>query len=313
MVLDLLSIMNDQIIFFATTLLVGFLSVKSGLITSENVDSLSKILLRVIVPFLVLTLVVSSGTREELLSMMPFFGGALMVFGILLAVAAVSAKILGYKRPLANVHICSSTFINSALLGYPIIMTMFPQESGLAIATFLVAETIVMWTVGVAILSAGSGKGQIDLKKMVTPVTVSLVIAIIMLLLDIHPKGIIWDSLYGIGATNKYIGLIYIGADIGRRGFKKLFERRNVFFVSPFKLVVSPLLVFLILRGLNFLSYNHVLILTVFSMLPSMMIITILAQEYNCVPEYASAALLSTTIISLATMPFVFWLVTAVL
>lgn len=311
--MDLLSILNNQIIFFATTLLVGFLSVKSGFITSENVDSLSKILLRIIVPFLVLTLVGSSGSRKELLSMMPFFTGSVITFFILLVVAAVSAKLLGYRKPLANVHICSSTFVNSALLGYPIVITMFPSESGLAIATFLVAETIIMWTVGVAVLSAGSGKGKIDLKKMITPVTISLVIALGMLMLDFNPKGVVWDSLYGIGATNKYLGLIYIGADIGRRGFKKLFERPKVFLVSPFKLVISPLLVFLVLRGLGFLSYNHIMILTIFSMLPSMMIITMLSQEYNCVPEYASAALLSTTVISLATMPFVFWLVTTVL
>lgn len=48
-------------------------------------------------------------------------------------------------------------------------------------------------------------------------------------------------------------------------------------------------------------------------MLPSMMVITMLAHEYECFPEYASAALLSTTVLSLATMPFVFWLVTAIL
>jgi len=311
--LDLLQILFGQISFFATTLTVGFLSVNSGLVTDENVTSFSKIMIRVFIPIMILTVTASSGTRADLLSMGPFFIVACLMFAILLAVAFISAKLLGYKSPLLNVHVCSSAFVNSALLGYPIITVMFPKEVGLAMATFLIAETLVTWTVGAAILTFGTGEGKMDFKKMITPVTVCLIIAVIMVMLEVNPTGIIWDSLHGIGSTQKYTGLIFIGMDIGRRGFKKLFENPKVLFTVPVKLIIGPICVFLILRALNIVSYNYLIIVSIFSMLPTMMLITMLAQEYDCAPDYATGALLCTTVSSLATMPLVFWLITSIL
>ena len=311
--MNLLQILFDQIGFFATTLMVGFLSVKIGLITDENVSSFSKIMIRVFVPIMILTVTASSGTKKDLLSMGPFFISVCLMYAILLVVAFISAKILGYKSPLLNTHVCSSTFVNSALLGYPIVAAMFPEDVGLAMATFLVAETLVMWTVGVAILTFGTGEGKLDFKKMITPVTVLLIIAVIMVMLEFKPTGIIWDSLYGIGATQKYTGLIFIGMDIGRRGFNKLFENPKVLFTIPVKLIIGPICVFLILRALNIVSYDQLIIVSIFSMLPTMMLITMLAQEYDCAPNYATGSLLCTTVASLATMPLVFWIITSVL
>lgn len=310
--MNLLQILLDQIAFFSTVLLTGFLAVKVGIIKSENVDGFAKVMIRVIVSVMTLTIVVSSGTREQLFTMGPFCLAVALMFAILMVIGFMSAKLLGLKSPIKNAHICSCSFVNSAILGYPIIIAMFPEESGMAIATFLVVETIITWTVGVGVLVQGTGEGKVEFKKMVTPVTLCLALALVMILLDIHPSGIVWDSLTGLGGTQRYVGLLYIGMDIGRRGFKKLFENPKVFLVSPFKLIIGPLAVFLILRALNIVDYNHLLIITVFSMLPTMMIITALSQEYNCAPEYASAGLLSTTVLSLVTMPFVFWLVTSV-
>lgn len=48
---------------------------------------------------------------------------------------------------------------------------------------------------------------------------------------------------------------------------------------------------------------------TIFSMLPSMLIITILSKEYNAAPDYASGSILITTAASLVTMPLVFYII----
>lgn len=311
--MNLLEVLLNQITFFSTLLILGFFVVKINLVTDENITSFAKVLLRVFVPVMVLTIVGSSGTREELFAMGPFFFASFFMFFILMVVAFISAKIAGFRPPLMNVHVCSGMFVNSALLGYPIIIAMFPSESGLAIATFLVVETSILWTVGVMILTYGKGGKGFDFKKMITPMTVALFIALLIILFDLRPSGVVWDTLTGFGASQKYLGLLYIGMDIGRRGFKTLFKNPKVFIVSPVKLIISPILVFLIMRALNILDYNHLIIITVFSMLPSMMIVTMLANEYDTHPEYASAALLSTTVLSLGTMPLVFWLVTSVL
>ena len=89
---------------------------------------------------------------------------------------------------------------------------------------------------------------------MITPSTIALVIGLVMIFADIHPKNIVWDAITGVGTLQKYIGLIYIGADIGRRGFKKLFENPRVLVSVPIKLVIIPIAFFFILKATGLVS-----------------------------------------------------------
>ncbi|GFI61549.1 hypothetical protein IMSAG049_00708 [Clostridiales bacterium] len=141
---------------------------------------------------------------------------------------------------------------------------------------------------------------------MITPSTIALAIGLAMIFSGIKPTGTIWEAMTGVGNVQKYIGLLYIGADIGRRGFKKLFEKPKVLLTIPIKLVAVPIVFFFALRSLNVVSYEMLLAGTIFAMLPSMLIITVLAQEYDAAPDYAVASLLATTVGCLVTMPVVF-------
>ena len=141
---------------------------------------------------------------------------------------------------------------------------------------------------------------------MITPSTVALGIGLLMIFLGIRPTGTAWEAVTGVGNVQKYIGLLYIGADIGRRGFKKLFEKPKVFLTIPIKLIIAPVAFFFILKATGLVSDEMLLAGTIFAMLPSMLVITVLAQEYDAAPDYAVASLLATTVGCLFTMPVVF-------
>ena len=127
-----------------------------------------------------------------------------------------------------------------------------------------------------------------------------------MIFAGFRPTGKIWEAMTGVGNTQKFIGLLYIGADIGRKGFKKLFENPKVLLTVPVKLVIVPFVFFFIVKATGLVSDEMLLAGTIYAMLPSMLVITVLAQEYDAAPDYAVAALLATTTCCLFTMPFVF-------
>ena len=304
--MDLQGIILQQIIFFATVLLIGFAAAKSKFITSECVDQIQKFMMKVTLPFLILTSVANGGTRDELFQVWPFVFVMFFMFALAILIGFLSGKLMRLKQPELGCHACSASFINSALVGFPILTAVFPERSGLYIAAYIIVETKMTWTAGVGILSAGKGKAQISFKKMITPSTVALVIALALIFAGFTPKGTVWEAMTGVGNVQKYIGLLYIGADIGRRGFKKLFEKPKVFLTVPIKLIVVPVLFFFILKATGLISDEMLLAGTIFAMLPSMLIITVLAQEYDAAPDYAVASLLATTVCCLFTMPVVF-------
>ncbi len=304
--MDFQGIVSQQVLFFATVLIIGFAETKSKMLPSECVDYIQKIMMKLTLPFLILTGVANGGTREELIEVFPFIFVMFFMFGLAILIGFLSGKLIGLKNPELASHTCSCSFINSALVGFPILTAVFPEKSGLYIAAYLVVETVMTWTAGVAILSSSAGRAKISLKKMVTPSTIALIIGLAMILAGFRPKGIVWDAMTGVGNVQKYLGLIYIGADIGRRGFKKLFENPKVFFTIPVKLIIVPVAFFFILRATGLVSEEMLLAGTIFAMLPSMLIITVLAKEYDAAPDYAVASLLANTIACLFTMPVVF-------
>lgn len=304
--MDFQGIVIQQIIFFATVLLIGFIASRTKYITNECVSQIQKFMMKITLPFLILTGVANGGTRSELIQMWPFVIEMFFMFFLAIVIGFITGKIMRLKQPEISAHTCSTSFINSALVGFPILTAVFPDRCGLYIAAYMVVETVMTWTAGVGILSSSQGKAQISFKKMLTPSTIALVIGLIMIFAGIRPKNIAWDAMTGVGNLQKYIGLLYIGADLGRRGFKKLFEKPKVFFTIPVKLIIVPLAFFFILKATGLVNDEMLLAGTIFAMLPSMLIITVLSQEYDAAPDYAVASLLATTVGCLFTMPIVF-------
>lgn len=304
--MDVQGVVFQQILFFATVLMIGFISSKTKYISNECVDQLQKFMMKVTLPFLILTGVANGGSRSELIQMWPFVLEMFFMFILSILIGFATGKILRFKQPELSSHACSTSFVNSALVGFPILTAVFPERAGLYIAAYMVVETVMTWTAGVGILSSSQGKAQINLKKMITQSTIALIIGLIMIFAGIHPQNVVWDAMTGVGNLQKYIGLLYIGADIGRRGFKKLFEKPVVFVTIPIKLIIVPVVFFFILKATGFVNDEMLLAGLIFAMLPSMLIITVLAQEYNAAPDYAVASLIATTVGCLFTMPLVF-------
>jgi predicted permease len=310
--MDLFSTFVGQVAFFATTLAIGFGAYKFKFIDDVVLKGTSKLMMNIIIPLLILTVVANSGTRAELISVWPFFIAGILMYAIHFVIGFASTIPLGLKQPEKNCHICMTSYTNTSMFGYPVLMALFPENAGFYIAAYAIVEITLIWTVGVVLLLSAKGERGINVKRIFSPITVGLIIGIAMIMFDIHPQGsIVWDTLTGIGATMKYVGVLFIGGDMAKRGFGAIFRNKKVFSTIPIKLIIMPLAVFFILRNVPILNTEMLLSITVYSMLPTMLTMTIIAQDYDAAADYASATTLLTTLCSVFTMPVVFRIVTS--
>lgn len=296
-------VLINQILVFSSLLVIGFGAQKLGLMTKEVTDSISNFLVSIVLPAMVLTVSVSGGSREELFQMFPFLICSYLTILVLLLIGWFSGILLRLKEPTKGVHTAVVGFTNNGFIGYPLLLAMFPDTSPLAIAVFILVDTSTLWTIGQILTDPQ--KGKIDLKKLINPVNASFLIGIVMVLLGIQPDNVFWDTLTEVGGISKYLAMIYIGAVIGSKSLKKLFHRPALFFLMPFKLILGPVCVFFLLKTIGIIDREHIMMLTILSMLPSMVIICILAKNNGSDEDYASGGLLVTTIASLFTMPMV--------
>jgi len=304
-----LQALTDQMVIFATLIFIGIFTVKTKLLSSENIDHVSAILLRLILPLMLLTVIGSGSSRAQFFSMGPFFLCAMAQYLICLFLGWASAVVFRIKEPTKGIHTAVAGIGNSGFIGFPLLIAMFPKQAPVAIAVYVVVDSGVIWTL-CPILANPAPVKQINFRRFVTPATIAVVLGILIVILDWKPSGLAWKTMTDIGATSKYFALLYIGGDIGRKGLKKLFARPIIFSVLPVRLILCPLVVFLFFRITGFLSMEYAVMLSVLSMTPSMIVISMLARTYGSDEEYASGAIMLTSLAGILTMPCMMWLFT---
>ncbi len=303
-----MTVLIGQMETLAVLILIGFLAKSLNMVKDESVDGLMEILSKLVLPCMLLTLIGSGGSRDELFGMWKFLLAIIIMFLICLTVGFVMSRMLKLPQNVKNLHIIVTAYGNGAFVGVPVVAAMFPENSGLAIAVYSMSEAIMYWAFG-PIIADASGNKSIDLKKVITPLTVSIALGILVLLLNLNPsENIVWETLKSVGGTAKYFAAIYIGLDIGRKGFKKMTENPNVFAAVPFKLVILPIITYIIVGKTGLLSGQLLIILTLFTSTPSGMALPIVARMAGSDDSYATSGTMSATILCLITMPLVMWL-----
>lgn len=304
------NILLNQMFVFFTLIAIGFAAQRIKLLNDMTIDALSSLVVRLILPCMVCTTVVNGATIGGVLDKIPFFLCSFLMIGILLCIAYVSSKLMRMKPPTSYINMAVIGFPNTGFIGYPLLLAMFPETGALAVAVYVIVDQVTFWSIVPVLTKPQISLKDISLKKLINPPFISLLVGLVLIALNIHPSNTAWDTLTDVGSTSKYFALIYIGADIGRKGFRSIVKRPKVFLTIPIKLILAPIVVFFILRALGVLTSEELIMITTFSMLPSMVVVCMLAAQNKSDDEYATAGLIVTTLCSMVTMPLVMKFVT---
>lgn len=305
-----LVILQEQMVSFLTLLVIGYIFFRSRLIGDAEVDAIPNLVMRYVLPAMLLAKLPEAGTADQLLQMGWVLLAIILMFAVHMALAFLSGKLMRLKQPTLNVHIAVCGLPNSAFVGYPLLFIMFPNDTALFMATYMIMDAVMLFGVAPMILDPVGKGAKRNWRVLLTPTNGAMVFAMGMLLLGIHFPSSIQTTLAGIGDMSKPLALFFIGADIARRGAGQLLRRWQLYGMLPVKLVLAPVCIFWLVRTFIPLDKTYLMMVGIMSMLPSMITVCIQAKEYGTDQEYASGGLLVTTITSIFTMPIVMgWMV----
>ena len=302
------NVILGQMIFFAVLLLIGYVAAKAKVLTQTALDALSKYVVTIAMPAILITVLPSSCNRDLLLSLWPFFLASFFMFGLLYGIGFLTSKALRLKGTTKNIHIAQTTFGNTTFMGIPLVSSLFGNIGLTYLSIFYIADQIVLWTLGVFLTDNTEEKAGIKLKNLVNIRTIALVIGIIFVLLNYNPQNIVMTTLKGVGDTTKYISMIYLGGVLTTIDFKKSFRTLSLYAIVVTKMIAAPLAVAALLNVLGFLSHQEIIILAFITCLPSMVLISILARNGGSDYAYASESVLVTTLSCMLTIPLVAYL-----
>lgn len=310
--LDFNSFLNTTAALFLM-LAVGFAAGKFKIIDSVASKKLSKLILSVAQPALIIHSLTKSGYSAEKLKLGTstfFFGFALMIFSAAIAyVACLKIKDIDHRKIMEF----AMNFGNAGFIGIPILGSLIGPDGEFMASFFMATFNIMLWTLGIAILARKRSDIKLTLKKAFLNFgTIPSLIGFILFIIpaffpSFKLPTFTTQTLSYISSLCTPISMLIIGALLATVSLKSFFTSPKIYYVCAVKLFAVPLLVCAVMKLIGF-GNLWIIFATTISAMPSATAISMLAELYDMKPGFSAQCVGATSLLSIATMPCVIYL-----
>lgn len=284
-------LLMEQIFELFLMILMGFIIVKAGIVKEEDSKVLSKIVLYLIIPCVIINAFQVDYTKKTVNGLLIALAASVLLQVVLLLVVFVMGKLFS----LNEVETASIYYSNSGNLIVPIVTFVLGQKWVLYGCVFMSVQLVFLWT---------------HCKKIILNINmISIAIGAILFFTRIRLPELITNTISSVGnmigpASMIVTGMLFAGMDL-----KAIFANKRVYFISALRMLVIPLIaLFLIkishLATLSADAQKIMLIVFLAVITPSASTVTQMCQVYGNDAHYASAINVVTTLCAIVTMPF---------
>ncbi|MCL2409102.1 MAG: AEC family transporter [Oscillospiraceae bacterium] len=301
--MDMRLIISQMVVLFLL-LAVGYVLGKKAL-SSEADKLLTRLVLGVTVPCTILNSVMNSTIEGSIVDAAFFMLMTVIFFAIAHLITIPSVRLLRGAKKDRGVYACSATFGNVGFMGFPATYAIFGAASAFYVALLNMPFTLLMFSVGTAMI-AGSGK-KINFKILLNPAMIAAYLSILIFATGFQTPIIIADAVGIVSGITTPVSMIVIGSTLAKMPIKDLFSDWRIYPVTLLKLIVIPVVTWLVLR--QFITNELMLgVLVVLSGMPTAATATMLAVEHGGNEKTASAVTFLTTLLSCVTIPLTVFL-----
>ncbi|QLB14316.1 autotransporter [Mannheimia granulomatis] len=305
--MDIAILLADKIIQLSLMVLLGYLSVKTKLLTSEQSYPISIIGLYIISPAMLITAFQVDYTTEILNGLYLAFVMAFVLSGILVFLGWVLKQLF----KLDNIEQATSIYSNSGNLIIPIVASVFGNEWVIYSIAFIVVQNLLFWS-HLRLLICG--KGSVPFKKMLFNINIiAIVVGITLFLLHFKLPTTIAATLSTLGHMLGPLSMLVAGMLIASIPFKEIITDKRIYLVAFLRLILIPLILLGVIKLCGFSGWvENGATIAMISFLattsPSAATATQMAVAYGQNAKKASAIYGVTTVLCVVTMPLIIWL-----
>ena len=125
--------------------------------------------------------------------------------------------------------------------------------------------------------------------------------------LGIEIPYIIIKPVEALGSLTTPLAMIIVGALFAGKPFKHTFVNKYINLVSVIRLILIPAFLILIFKALD-LSGIHINVIVILSAMPVATAVAIFAEEFDAMPVFAAGVVGHSTIFSIITIPFFYYI-----
>lgn len=286
-------------------LFAGFIARKSGVIDQNTTKGLSALLIKVTLPALIFTSMQKDFSPELLRESFVITALSFGIYGLYFIIAILLGGLLRGGKKDTGVYQFAILFSNVGFMGFPVLGSVFGQESIFYAAMFNIPFHFFVFTLGVYLMTRGHTEDtRFDFKLFLSPGIIATVAGFLFFIFSLKLPSVIYDPVKYVGDITIPLSMITVGSMLTEIHHKELIAGWRVYFISFMRLAVLPVLVFFFVR-LFTANPMMISVAVVIAAMPVAVNAPLIAQEYNGNALLASRLLFVSTLLSLFTLPLV--------
>ncbi|MCZ0863297.1 AEC family transporter [Methanocorpusculum vombati] len=296
----------NQILILFLLIGVGFFCRRVGILHETSVTSLSKFLLHICIPAMIIYSMQIPVTSELLQNSELLIVAAFGYYAVSLVVAWFAPILLRARHEEYGVFRFMLVFSNSMFMGFPVLSMIFGPEAIFYAAIFNIPFTILAYSLGIWLLTVhggGEGRPVFQPKLLVNAAFFLTFVGLALFLTSTTIPDPINGSLELLASVTTPLSLVVTGGFLAQLDMSRIFGNVRQYFVAGIRLLVLPALVYVIFSP--FIADPLILgVVVVTAGMPAATNTVMLASEHRVHPDIAAQGVFITTLMSVVTLPF---------
>lgn len=294
-----------KIISIFIIMIVGILCYRVNIIDQYAKDKLSQLSTWIVCPMLVFMSFQMEYDAELLKKMLVVFGLAMFSFVISIILANL---LLREKEGYDNaVERFGAIFTNCGFVGIPLGSAIFGNIGVIYATMFVASFHIFCWTYGLFLLD----KGKFQLKKLINPCLIAVVLGIIFFIFQIKVPENIAYALNSLSNMNTPLAMLISGVVLAQLDLKATWNKLvkgRLLLVVLLRGIISPAIFALLLRCIP-IDEQMRIVSAMTAACPTGAFTITLSILYGRDDTYGTEILCTSTLLSIITIPFCMMLV----
>ncbi|MCR4617877.1 MAG: AEC family transporter [Lachnospiraceae bacterium] len=331
-----------QMAILFVIMIIGYILRKIKMINDAGSKVLSAIVVNVANPCLILSASINKESTIKGAELGKTALLALGVFAFLIVISLFLPTLIRARVQNRSVYRVMTIFSNIGFMGFPVISAVYGSDALLYASIFLIPYNVLIYTYGIAALhdedelkktdakdtvtdksayedsadvktrDKKEGKKKLPISKILNVGVIACVLTIIIYLTGVKVPTVIEEITASLSNLTAPLSMIVIGSSLGKISLKSLFTDLRLLLFSAIKLIVIPVIGMFIVSFLGLdPKLNGVMLIMLATPVGSMT--AMLAEQYGGNVDLASRGVALTTIFSVATIPFVSWIVSFIM
>lgn len=318
-----IGIIFGQMLVLLAMMAVGFFCYKKNWVSDETAGHLSKLVVNVFNPILVVNGVLGQNSVDAGNSVAWNIMFIVAYFVMLMVVGSFLPALLRPEAKHKSIYRLMTIFSNVGFMGIPVIKSIFGDGAMIYVAFYILGYNIMLYTVGMFLAQkAGAEEQEVRntlalekksgvaefFKRLINPGVVAALFAVVIFAFGIQLPELVLTFCDYMGNTTIPLSMIMIGISMAQANVKEVFTDWRIYVFILLRMIALPIAVTFALKGVVAAYAIDPVVFGVFVVelgMPVGSIIVMMTRECGTDAAYCTRGVVLSTLASIITIPLI--------